>query len=144
MRPGSLRQRRDTLAVDDATLKAVHQSAVAVSFAGFVARGVGMLRDADWLRRRVAKTLPHVADTVLIVSAVWLAVRLSLTPANAPWIAAKIAGLVVYIALGMVALRLGPTRAIRAGAWVAALITFGYIVTVALTKDPRGALAWIG
>ena len=63
---------------------------------------------------------------------------------NAPWIAAKIVGLVVYIALGMVALRLGRTRAIRAGAWVAALITFGYIVTVALTKDPHGALAWIG
>ena len=132
------------MSLDYAVVKLVHQGAVALSVTGFMVRGVAGLAGAAWVRGRLARTLPHVVDTVLIVSAVWLAVRLSLTPANAPWIAAKIAGLVVYIALGMVALRLGPTRAIRAGAWVAALITFGYIVTVALTKDPRGVLVWMG
>jgi len=54
-------------------VKLVHMSAVAISFAGFFARGVGMLGDAAWIRHRLAKTLPHVVDTVLIVSAIWLA-----------------------------------------------------------------------
>jgi uncharacterized membrane protein SirB2 len=103
-----------------------------------------MLGNAAWIRRRATRTLPHVVDTVLIVSALWLAWILRLTPANAPWITAKIVGLVLYIALGMVALRFGRTRAIRAGAWIAALLTFGYIASVAVTKDPRGALSWIG
>jgi uncharacterized membrane protein SirB2 len=44
----------------------------------------------------------------------------------------------------MVALRFGRTKTVRASAWIAALVTFGYIVSVALTKDPRGALIWLG
>lgn len=31
-------------------------------------------------------------------------------------------------------------RSLRLGAWLAALALFGYIVSVALTKDPRGPL----
>ena len=53
---------------------------------------------------------------------------------------AKIVGLLVYIGLGMMALRLGRTPALRAIAWVAALATFGWIVTVAITKNPLGFL----
>ncbi len=128
-----------------AALKVVHESAAAVSFIGFFVRGVGMLGHAGWVRHRVTKTVPHFVDTVLIVSAVWLAFILRLSPANAPWIAAKIAGLFVYIALGMVALRFGRTKSVRATAWIAAMLTFGYIVSVALTKNPHGFLLhWSG
>jgi uncharacterized membrane protein SirB2 len=130
--------------MDYGTLKLIHQSAVAISFAGFLARGAGMLGGADWVGRRAAKTLPHIVDTVLIISAIWLAFMLRLGPANAPWITAKIAGLLLYIALGILALRAGRTKPVRAAAWIAAMLTFGYIVSVALTKDPRGALSWIG
>jgi uncharacterized membrane protein SirB2 len=124
--------------MDYATLKAIHMSAVAISGAGFVARGVGMLNDAAWVKHRVAKTLPHLVDTVLIVSALWLAWILRLTPSNAPWITAKIVGLLVYIGIGMVALRFGRTKAARGIAWLLAMLTFAYIVSVAITKDPRG------
>jgi uncharacterized membrane protein SirB2 len=121
-----------------ATLKMIHMGAVALSGAGFVARGLGMLNGAAWVRHRAAKTLPHVVDTVLIVSAVWLAWILRLTPTNAPWIAAKIAGLLVYIGIGMIALRFGRTKGVRGAAWLLALLTFAWIVSVAITKDPRG------
>lgn len=126
--------------MDYSTLKVIHVSAVTLSFAGFFARGLGMLAGAGWIGHRAAKTLPHIVDTVLIVSALWLAWLLKLTPANAPWIAAKIIGLLVYIALGMVALRFGHSRSVRGSAWVAAMLTFVYIVSVAITKDPRGFL----
>ena len=127
--------------MDYATIKLIHQSAVTLSFAGFLARGVGMLRDASWPRHRIARTLPHLVDTVLIVSAIALAWMLRLTPTNAPWIAAKIGGLVLYIALGLVALRFGRTKTVRAGAWIAAMLTFAWIVSVAITKDSRGFFA---
>jgi len=129
--------------MDYATLKLIHQSAVTISFAGFFARGVGMLRDAGWVKHRLAKTLPHVVDTVLIVSAVWLAWILRLTPSNAAWIGAKIGGLIAYIVIGMVALRFARTKAVRAGAWVLAMLTFAWIVSVAITKDPRGFLSLV-
>jgi uncharacterized membrane protein SirB2 len=127
--------------MDYSTLKVVHQGAVVLSICGFFARGIGALAGAAWVRTRVAKTLPHVIDTVLLGSALWLAWMMRLTPGNAPWLAAKIVGLVIYIGLGMLALRPGRPLPVRALAWVGALLTFGWIVSVALSKNPLGALA---
>ena len=127
--------------MDYSTVKTIHQSAVAVSFAGFFARGLGALGGAAWVRARPAKTLPHLVDSVLLLSALWLAWTLRLNPAGAPWLLAKIVGLVAYIGLGMVALKDGRPLALRATAWLAALLVFGYIVSVALTKSPLGFLA---
>jgi uncharacterized membrane protein SirB2 len=127
--------------MDYFTLKTIHQSAVALSLAGFVVRGAASLRGAAWVRGRIAKTLPHIVDTALLVSALLLAWQLRLTPGNAPWLTAKIVGLLLYIGLGVLALRPGPPLAVRASAWAAALAVFGWIVSVALTKNPLGLLA---
>lgn len=129
------------MSVDYGAVKAVHMGAVALSAAGFVARGLGAFSGAAWVRARAARTLPHVVDTVLLVSAVTLAWMLRLSPAQAGWLMAKILGLLVYIALGMVALRPGAPRRVRIACWVAALLTFAWIVSVALTKNPLGFLA---
>ena len=129
--------------MDYGVLKTIHESAVTLSFAGFFARGVGMLGDATWVKHRLAKTLPHLVDTVLIVSALWLAWILRLTPSNAPWIGAKIVGLFVYIGIGMVALRFGRTKGVRASAWILAMLVFAWIVSVAITKDPRGFVSFV-
>jgi uncharacterized membrane protein SirB2 len=126
--------------MDYALVKLVHQSAVALSFAGFFARGLGMMGGAAWIQGRLAKTAPHVVDTVLLASALVLVWMLH-APLTAPWLLAKIAGLVVYIVLGAIALRRGRTRRVRIAAWLAAMATFGYIVSVAITKNPLGILA---
>ncbi|HYN61835.1 MAG TPA: SirB2 family protein [Rubrivivax sp.] len=131
------------MAIDPATLKWVHQAAVLLSVTGFFVRGVGTFTEATWSRGRIARTLPHAVDTVLLLSALALAWGLRLTPGNAPWLVAKIAGLLLYIGLGMLALRPGRTLAVRVAAWVAALLTFGWIVSVAMTRDPLGALRWL-
>lgn len=129
------------MAMDYVTLKTIHQTAVALSFSGFVARGVAALAGAAWVKGRLAKTLPHVLDSVLLASGLGLAWMLRLAPGPASWLLAKIIGLLVYIGLGMVALRPGRPTAVRAAAWVGALATFGYIVSVAITKNPLGVLA---
>jgi len=127
--------------MDYVVVKAIHQGAVALSLTGFFARGLGSLRGAAWVHGRRAKSVPHVVDTVLLLSALTLAWMLRLTPMAAPWLMAKIVGLLVYIGLGMVALKPGRPRALRATAWVAALATFGWIISVALTKNPLGFLS---
>jgi uncharacterized membrane protein SirB2 len=126
--------------MDYATLKTIHVTAVALSLGGFALRGAASLADASWVRSRAAKTLPHLVDSVLLLSALMLAWTLRLTPGAAPWLMAKIVGLLVYIGLGVVALRPGRAKSSRAGAWIAALATAGWIVSVALTKDPLGFL----
>jgi uncharacterized membrane protein SirB2 len=129
------------MALDYATVKFVHQGAVVLSLAGFCVRGAAALAGAAWVRGRAARTLPHVVDTVLLLSALVLAWMLRLTPGHAPWLLAKIAGLIVYIGLGMVALRPGRPPPVRLAAWLLALLTAGWIVSVAVTKNPWGLLA---
>jgi uncharacterized membrane protein SirB2 len=131
-------------AMDYTTVKFIHQSAVVVSFAGFFARGIGALREAAWVRGRAARRLPHLVDTVLLASAIALAWMLRLSPLDAPWLLAKIIGLLLYIGLGMLALKPLRPAPLRVTAFVAALVTFAYIVSVAVSKDPAGLLAWIG
>jgi uncharacterized membrane protein SirB2 len=131
------------MAMDYALLKLAHQTTAALSLAGFFARGLGTFAGAAWARGRVARSLPHAVDTVLLLSALAMAWMLRLSPVATPWLAAKIGGLLLYIALGMLALRPGRPLAVRAGAWVAALLSFGWIVSVALSKHPLGALRWL-
>jgi uncharacterized membrane protein SirB2 len=123
------------------TLKLIHQGAVALSVAGFAVRGAASLLGARWVQGRVAKTLPHLVDSVLLLSALMLAWQLRLSPAHAPWLMAKIAGLLAYIGLGMVALRPGRSWELRAVAWMAALAVVAWIASVAITKSPAGFLA---
>ena len=127
--------------MDYALIKLIHQSAIVLSLLGFFARGLGMAVDAQWVRKRPARTLPHLIDTVLLLSGVALAWSLRLSPLAAPWLMAKLIGLVVYVVLGTIALRRGRTKAQRMVTFVAALTTFAYIVSVALSKDPRGFFA---
>ena len=124
--------------MDYATVKLIHQGAVLLSFTGFLARGLGSLAGAGWVGSRPAKTLPHLIDTVLLGSALVLAFTLRLNPAETPWLLAKLVALVAYIGLGMLALRPRLSRVSRTLAFIAALATFGYIVSVAITKQPGG------
>lgn len=126
--------------MDYASIKLIHQGAVALSLTGFFIRGGATLAGAGWVRGRPAKTLPHIVDTVLLISALTLAWQLRLNPMGTPWLAAKIVGLLVYIGLGVVALRPGTPRGLRLVAWLAALGTAGWMVSVAMTKSPLGFL----
>src|SRR6185436_6922057 len=113
-------RRQAGMSLDYAALKLVHQSAVALSVTGFFVRGLASFSGAGWVRSRAARTLPHAVDTVLLLSALAMAWMLRLTPGNAPWLLAKIVGLVLYVGLGVVALRPGRSLAVRAAAWTAA------------------------
>jgi uncharacterized membrane protein SirB2 len=53
-----------------------------------------------------------------------------------PWLMAKIIALLLYIALGTLALKPGRSQPIRTLSWLAAIVTFAYIVSVAITKKP--------
>ena len=125
--------------LDYAAIKGVHVTAAAVSLGLFVLRSAWRALSPERLAARWVRVVPHVVDTVLLLSALWLAWEIG--RGAAPWIAAKVVALVVYIVLGTVALKRGRTPAIRAAAFFAALATFGYIVSVAVTKSPWGAHA---
>jgi len=127
--------------MDYLAIRSFHESAVALSVTGLAARAGAGLAGAPWVRARWARTLPHVVDTALLVSAVMLVTMLGANPFATPWLLAKLCGLVAYIGLGVVALRPGFTRGTRAAAAVAALLVVGWIVSVAFTKSPLGVFS---
>lgn len=129
--------------MDYASIKLLHQSAVALSGLGFAVRGIASFRGAPWVQGRLAKTLPHLVDTVLLASAVALAVMLHLNPAHTPWLLSKILGLLLYIGLGMVAMRPRFRLKIRGTAWALALSVLFWIVSVAVLKNTWGFFALI-
>ena len=124
-----------------ATLKLIHVTSAIVSGSGFALRGWWMLRGSTLLQHRLVRILPHVVDSLFLLSGVGLVATLGVPVLAQPWLVAKLAAVVVYIVLGMIALRRGRTRAVRSIALVLALATFAYIVGVALSKSVLGWLA---
>jgi len=99
--------------MDFAALKAIHIATAAISYALFFVRGIWILAGSPLLERRWVRVVPHVNDTVLLAAAIWMTLILHEYPGTHAWLSAKLAGLVAYIALGMVALRFGKTWRVR-------------------------------
>lgn len=122
--------------MDYLSLKYLHMGLAGLSGCFFLVRGAWMLAGSPVLQNRWVRTLPHVVDTALLVSAVVLATWSSQYPFVQAWLTAKVLALGVYVVLGMVALRRGRTRLIRGVAYFSALLVLSYIADVAMSKDP--------
>ena len=116
-------------------LKTVHIVCVILSITGYGIRGVWMIRESPWLAKRWVRVAPHVIDTILLVSAILLALQIRQYPFVHGWLTAKVLALVAYIVIGAIGLKYGKTRKIRITAWLVAIAVFLYIVLVALTRQ---------
>ncbi len=125
------------------TLKLVHMSCAMLTIAGFLTRGYWMMTGSALLQNRATKIAPHIIDTLFLLSGIAIIYVLNIQVMAQPWLLAKFAGLIVYIVLGVIALRPGRTAQIRTIAFVAAVSMFAYIVGVALTKSVSSWLAYL-
>lgn len=123
------------------TIKHLHVTCVVLSAAGFLLRGLWMFTGNPLLQRRLTRVLPHVIDSLLLLSAIGLATMIGQYPFAAGWVTAKVFGLIAYILLGSVALKRGRTPAVRATAFAGALMVYAWIVSIAITKNMAGFLA---
>jgi uncharacterized membrane protein SirB2 len=122
-------------------LRNVHIGCAILTIALFVLRGALMLADSPRLNGPLLRYLPHVVDTVLLTSALMLTTVIRQFPFSTGWLTAKVVLLVAYIVLGSIALKRGRTRTVRVAAFVAALATIGFLVTVARAHHPLGLFA---
>lgn len=117
-------------------LKQIHVSSAALSVSLFMLRGIWMMAWPHLLQIRAVRIVPHIVDTLLLASALLLAWQIAQYPFVHSWLTAKILALLLYIVLGSIALKRGPSKSMRILAWFLALATYAYIVTVAVTKQP--------
>ena len=125
------------------SVKYAHLSLAILSVAGFLLRGFWMMTGSVLLGHKAVRIVPHVVDTLFFASGVALVVQLALPVMQSPWLLAKFAGLVVYIILGAIALRRGPTMPVRQLAFVGAMSAFAYIVGAAVSKSPASWIAFL-
>jgi uncharacterized membrane protein SirB2 len=123
-------------------IRLLHMACVAASGSLFLLRGTLLFSGLATGDRPVVRYLTYAIDTLLLGSALLLAAILRIHPGNAPWLAAKVVLLPVYIVLGSLALKRGRTRTVRLWCFIGALAVFLVIVGIARTHRPLGFLAW--
>ncbi|TCK05967.1 SirB2 family protein [Marinobacterium mangrovicola] len=116
-------------------LKHFHLTTVALTILLFLFRSALMLWYSKGLNWRWVRVVPHVIDTLLLLSGIGLMFLIQQYPLVNGWLTAKVAGLLLYILFGTVALKRGRTRKIRYVALLGALLSLGYLVSVARTHS---------
>jgi len=119
-------------------IKSVHVFAVLASGLLFALRGGALLAGARWPNALVVRIASWTIDTTLLTAALMLFTLLPKEMFGNGWLATKIVLLVVYIGLGTVALKRARSTRMRLLAYIAAIATFAYIVSVARAHHPLG------
>ena len=115
-------------------VKHLHVSLAVLTMLSFSLRGYWMARQSELLQKKLTRILPHVVDTLLLISAIILVVMSGQYPFVVGWVTLKLLLLLVYIVLGTFALKRGKTRRQRGYFLLASLATLLTIFALALTK----------
>ncbi len=89
------------------------------------------------LKKPIAKPLkviPHINDTLLLITGIALAYQASINPMEHNWLLAKIIALVLYIGFGIVALKSSGIKSKLS--YIIATLLFVFMVLTALKKHP--------
>jgi uncharacterized membrane protein SirB2 len=122
-------------------IKLVHVAAVLTSGGLFMLRGLAVQLGAQWVMAAPIRYLSYTIDTILLTAALMLSSILHMYPFVHSWLTVKVVLLVVYIVLGTIALKRGRTLRVRLGSWIAALLVYAFIFSVARAHDPYGIFA---
>jgi uncharacterized membrane protein SirB2 len=121
-------------------IKQFHIFVALLSGSLFTLRGAFVLAGASWPQALPVKWLSYAVDTALLTAALMLLTILPWAMFGNGWLLLKVMLVVVYVVLGVFALRRGRTRRTRAICYLAALLVFGGIYGIARAHHPLGAL----
>jgi uncharacterized membrane protein SirB2 len=126
-----------------AAIRLVHITCVTLSGSLFCLRGIMRIAAIPAANHRVLRLTSYTIDTTLLIAAILLTLILHRYPFIDAWLTTKLLLLVLYIVLGTYALKRARTPSGRSVALFCALLTFAYIVGVAITHQPAGWLTLI-
>lgn len=116
-------------------IKLIHMSTAFISISFFLLRGFWVFNNSSMMSKKWVKILPHVNDTILLITATLLALSLHQYPFVDGWLTAKFIALIIYIVFGMFALKRAKEMKNKVVFFILALLMFSYIVGVALTRS---------
>jgi uncharacterized membrane protein SirB2 len=117
-------------------VKHTHLTAIALSITLLLFRFVLTSMQSPLLQKKWLKILPHLVDTILLISAVALCVLLQQYPFVDAWVSEKLLALAMYIFMTFLALKLGRSAFIRGVGLLGAISWIAYAGIVAVSKQP--------
>ncbi len=121
-------------------LKHLHLTCITLSLILFVTRFYWRKQNPSMLQKKWVRILPHTIDTILLASAIGMAIIASINPFEQTWLAAKILALLAYIFAGTFAIKRASSPQAQNLSFVIALTCFAYILMVAFSKQ---VLPWM-
>ena len=121
-------------------IRLFHISFVLLSGGLFCVRGGLMLAGCAHAHHPLLRWLSYGIDSALLTAALMLMTILHQYPFQQTWLTVKVLLIVVYIVLGVFALRGAVSYQARAGCFAAAVLVYLFVISVARTHDPMGAL----
>lgn len=125
-------------------IKHAHIGLALLSGALFAIRGALLLAGQRWPNAAPVRYTSYTIDTALLTAAMMLLTILPGALYANGWLAVKLTLLVLYVVLGVFALRRGRTRRTRAICYVAALLAFAQMYFIARTHHPFGVFYLLG
>jgi len=116
-------------------LKAIHVFCAYTTGIGFLLRGVLILCESQIMQHQIVKKLPHIIDSGLFISGIFMAFYWAISPAEQPWLLAKLIALPLYILFGLIMIRWGNTDRRRWVGLIGGLLIYSYIVGAAHSKS---------
>ena len=113
-------------------IKYLHITLALVSVTLFSYRWLRSFHGNKGVQFRCLKVLPHINDTLLFLTGCLLIAILQMNVLEQGWLIAKLIALVVYIGLGILAIKC-QHRGQKLLAGIAALLVFGYIVGASMS-----------
>ncbi|MDR3431098.1 MAG: SirB2 family protein [Rouxiella aceris] len=123
-------------------VKNFHLLVIAISILLFVLRFFWKWNQSAIMQQRWVKIVPHIIDTLMLLSGISLIFITHFYPFSpqGSWLTEKLFGVIIYIALGFVALGSGKnglrSQKVRTLAFILALGCLYLIVKLATTKIP--------
>ena len=115
-------------------IKLIHMSTAFISISFFMVRGFWVFNNPEMMNKKWVKIVPHINDTILLVTAIMLAVGIQQYPFTHGWLSAKFIALLLYIIFGTLALKSAKEMKNKVVFFVLSLLMFGYIVGVAMSR----------
>ncbi len=118
----------------------LHLTSVALTISLFTLRYWWRWSNNPRFQARWVRVLPHIVDSVLLLSGVGLIALTGYLPftVKGAWLTEKLFGVIIYIVLGFIALGRHRPRGQRAGfiAFMLGLVVLYIIIKLAATKVP--------
>ncbi|MDF1691479.1 MAG: SirB2 family protein [Zhongshania sp.] len=122
-------------------IKLLHIATVLLSGGVFTFRGLLMVARSAQSNHPALSRLSYINDSILLTTGLLLMKMTHQYPVSHNWLSVKLSMLIIYIVLGVYALRAGRTHSQQIIAFIAALSSYLLIISIARAHHPLGIFA---